>query len=508
MLGHFPTPYPDELFYSLCARYSDRMGYGVQTAVFRDLFGYNGPTPSIALPHRLATFVASLPPGHSYILKSLIDRYTLFPYYSAFFPADKAALLRAAMTAGDGRLVATRLGSSPGRIPPPSRLRFCPHCVQEDRRRYGEAYWHRLHQLPGVEICLEHKVWLLESDVPAQGNPRLYRFVSAEEAVPRQRHSTPFKSSLQHWTFLARESAWLLTHPSLSLKPEETRQRYKVALTWRGLASPGGISVYHQKLARQFKLHYPPGFLERLHCDFEAEQLGNWLRRLLNRPDAIFHPLYHLLLMNFLGVAVDEFAALPTRYHPFGRGPWPCLNPVCKNYRQPVIQAVTISYNKAGQPRGAFACHCGFAYFRVGPDQSPEDCFRRNSRVKAYGAVWESALQALWQDERYTLRQIARRLGAGQTAIAYQAARLGLPDTPERRIRDFASLNKSACLPKRDKEAEYRIKRDRYRAEWLAALKADAGIGVTQFISRHKRVYTWLRRNDWAWLQERKPERW
>ena len=79
MIGYFPAPYPDELFYSLCARYSDRMGYATQTAALRDLFGYNGPTPAVALPHHLARFIAALPAGHSYTLKNLIDRRTLFP---------------------------------------------------------------------------------------------------------------------------------------------------------------------------------------------------------------------------------------------------------------------------------------------------------------------------------------------------------------------------------------------------------------------------------------------
>ena len=32
-----------------------------------------------------------------------------------------------------------------------------------DREKYGETYWHRKHQLPGVEICLEHRCRLENS---------------------------------------------------------------------------------------------------------------------------------------------------------------------------------------------------------------------------------------------------------------------------------------------------------------------------------------------------------
>src|SRR5690606_36729367 len=34
--------------------------------------------------------------------------------------------------------------------------RFCPSCDEENIQRYGELYWHRIHQLPGVYVCLRH----------------------------------------------------------------------------------------------------------------------------------------------------------------------------------------------------------------------------------------------------------------------------------------------------------------------------------------------------------------
>ena len=40
-------------------------------------------------------------------------------------------------------------------------LCYCPLCMQEEMERYGEPYWHRLHQLPGVTCCITHKVKLV-----------------------------------------------------------------------------------------------------------------------------------------------------------------------------------------------------------------------------------------------------------------------------------------------------------------------------------------------------------
>jgi hypothetical protein len=39
-------------------------------------------------------------------------------------------------------------------------LRSCPHCVEEDMRRHGFAYWRLSHQWSQISICLEHGVRL------------------------------------------------------------------------------------------------------------------------------------------------------------------------------------------------------------------------------------------------------------------------------------------------------------------------------------------------------------
>src|SRR5690606_31313428 len=44
-------------------------------------------------------------------------------------------------------------------------IRFCKNCYIEDIRRYGEGYWHRMHQIPGVDVCIEHETNLQDSNV-------------------------------------------------------------------------------------------------------------------------------------------------------------------------------------------------------------------------------------------------------------------------------------------------------------------------------------------------------
>ena len=71
MIGHFPAPLPDELLYSVCARYSERVKYRNKEAVMAELFGRRGAAASIDLPSHLAflqcfarLFASSTPRPH------------------------------------------------------------------------------------------------------------------------------------------------------------------------------------------------------------------------------------------------------------------------------------------------------------------------------------------------------------------------------------------------------------------------------------------------------------
>ena len=52
-------------------------------------------------------------------------------------------------------------------------LKFCPACAKEDMRKYGVSYWHRIHQVPGIEACPSHKVWLIHQVLPERPHIKL-----------------------------------------------------------------------------------------------------------------------------------------------------------------------------------------------------------------------------------------------------------------------------------------------------------------------------------------------
>lgn len=191
MLEYFPDPYPDELLYSAWARFGDQVRYPNRGDINRELFGSKSGHALIEWSCSLGYLVSQLSAGHYHTVDTLINDHTLFPLYTPFLPPERRQRLRDQMISGNGTALSSRLGMLTSHIPPHKWLRFCPACVKSDRERFGETYWHRLHQAPGVEVCSIHTIFLEDSTAARQLVRRT--FISAERAVyPAQPRSATY----------------------------------------------------------------------------------------------------------------------------------------------------------------------------------------------------------------------------------------------------------------------------------------------------------------------------
>lgn len=506
MLAYFPTPYPDELFYSLCARYAERMKFISERAIFVSLFNTIRPTTPIFLPTQLNKLVEQLPPGSGWTVEQIIDEHSVVPYVTAFLPQERVQRLRTILEQG-GLGNPRHIAGLQGRLVDlPAYLRYCPLCISEDKKQYSEAYWRRLHQIPGVLVCPVHQVWLADSQVSTMTGYKLLKLVSAEQAdlTAEARQVDPTDEIGQILLHLAREYVWLGAHPKLHVDTTNLREQYRVALIPRHLASPRG-KIFTKQLYQAFQARYPTELLRRLQCELQPKIAHSWLARVISLNLLNSYPLYHLLLIHFLGFTLAEFLAQPTEYRPFGTGPWPCFNAVCPNYQQPSITEIQIDYKWNGQqPIGSFACPtCGFIYTRRGPDQSPSDYWQRSRHPLAYGPLWEAKLRELWLESSASYLRMANELGVGVTAIKNQAARLGLGVGPDgRRWQD-----EDAARPDRftRRTMQQTTQREKYRTEWVAILANEPELNGDALIKKHNRLYEWLYRDDPNWLSEHRP---
>lgn len=170
MIAFLPSLYPNELFYSLIARYHVRTGrcdvgldidslYSDRHNVPPD-FEFLGKLRDGILPFLLdhLSFVdrneTAAYANAEDILQYLVFHHTLFSYYARFMPGDRRREAYDALCQMDTYRMYRRL-------PIPQRRKeryaqYCPVCAAMARERYGEAYWSTLHNLFGVDVCPLH----------------------------------------------------------------------------------------------------------------------------------------------------------------------------------------------------------------------------------------------------------------------------------------------------------------------------------------------------------------
>jgi hypothetical protein len=507
MIRAFPDLHPGELIYSGYARYARRVGYPNLKNMMDELFGTRHTIASVPFASHLDYFVAHQPYTDRFTAESLIAEHTHLPFYTPFLPRERAEQLQMDMRGANGPGIYMRVGLMATNVPPPSHLRFCPECAREDELRFGEKYWHRDHQIPGVSVCCLHKVWLERSDVQIQDRKTRHRFVAAEEALRLSNASQSIDTSFLCDTllFIANSAAWLLRQRELSPGLEFLRVAYRRRLIKQDLATYSG-RIWMAELQEAFASYYPDNVLAYLHCNLNRKSPDNWLARLVRKPDGSQHPLQHLLLMHFLDVPIESFFSNPIDFHPFGTGPWPCLNIACDHYRQRQIKHCEIVHSQyvGGRPVGTFSCSCGFVYSRTGPDASVEDQFRY-SKIKAFGQIWETKLQTLWKDESVSLRCIARQLGVDPLTIKRHAFRIGL--SFPRPKSSGSQLKENQRLRPHMVKTPDATTLEAYRTSWLNSLRTNPETSVTKLRRETPGIYTWLYRHDRIWLKEHTPTR-
>lgn len=533
MIGFFPEPLPDELFFSICSRYAEMLAYPTKRTARYDLFKSKRTVVSVDFPIKLETLINVLPPGHFLTTDRFINDHTLLPLFIPFVPAKRVSTIKKQMRK-DGANVHGSLGVNTfsGKV---KVFRYCPACIQEDRDAHGETYWHRSHHIPGINVCATHKNYLKNSEVPLRYSAMRAAFVTAETTLQRADMTAVYEHDdrlLALQTSLANNATWLLQQPIFAGYETNHRNHYVHLLYERGYCTYSGV-LDRRKLANDLTAHYSSSLLRAINCDVVYDGSEDWLNRLAHRRDRLIHPLHHLLLLQFLEQTPESFLSATDRWTPksnsrkaatkqkpqtvapfinapFGPGPWPCLNSVSSHFQQNVVTVCEITATQLNprRPRGTFRCECGFAYSRVGPDQGPDDR-NRIDRYVTFGECWEDALRdGLARGDSY--RTISRRLRVTCPIMLKQMFRLGLKTAAGRTIIPW-NIKHSRSRPQlRDRRrlssARQNQKRLTTRQEWLELRQANPTLGRTKIREAGNTLYVWLYKYDRDWLEKHMPE--
>lgn len=417
--GYAPGLYPDEIVYSLVARWARHLRRPSLPQFHRWLLGCD-TMGSIAMPRHLSRLAMRLGSGVS--TDQLIAQHTLWRLWEPFLSSNASTHIHHAMEQGRGTPPAAYVAAQAGpAIPVPPALRFCTACAIEDEGQYGEPYWHRLHQAPGVSFCPVHEQALRVTTVSLRETDGTLEDLKDRPSAPL------FSDALSRadptaLIAIARDVAWYLGH---NPDAAELGIRYQQSLDQHGwLRASGQMRTRYVRHRLQAMLS--DSMWAWMASTWAPDAPYTWIEAILRQTGSV-HPIRHILLQRFLASDVETFWGSSAPERPsFSVSAWPCKNPVSDHEGE--FRIANVTYHRAansGWLLGTGACpDCGFTYRQRATNGQPTD--DRSFRIIDPGAVWSDAFTADWEDDAVPLGVMVQRFHLTYAMVHRMAYRLSL----------------------------------------------------------------------------------
>jgi hypothetical protein len=306
MISFFPNPYPDEILYSVLARFHLRSANTSFKWTLDDLNGSNSIISTIDLPSHIEALCSNIGTEDIYNSKKFIYENTLYSMYAPFLLQSRAEHVYNLMKSDSGSGIHAEVGISAGGILSKNHLCFCPKCMKDDIEAFGEPYWHRIHQAPGVFMCTRHHEPLLQyikllNQQEYTACPLSITEMQYQGLIPNINDvSLKTKEILN---YIADDFEFLL---QLSNCPNLYAIKQNILLRLKELGYViASNEIRQRKLHEQFQLFYGNELLNVLESSVDSE--FSWLAFATRKERRTIHPVRHLLLYRFLFGSLNEY---------------------------------------------------------------------------------------------------------------------------------------------------------------------------------------------------------
>jgi hypothetical protein len=313
-LASFPRLYPDELLYSGLARYHIRSGNQNFRQTDLDLFGYSSQQACrVTLTNNLEGLVNQISHISEYRVRWLMENHTLYPFYAAFLTLIEIRKLGSAtIEKRSGSILEQARVDLDSTSDRRKYLKFCPLCLEAEIEQYGEPYWHRLHQMPGLVICTQHQIFLLDSSVLINSQGVHYHAVSHENCIVDMDQSELAPDSLKHLLEIATDLVGLVNTRIDFRGMGWLRDRYIAELCKRGSVKKllrGEFKFDERELFQSFGGFYGEDCLNWIEPRF-VDTEGKYLIHCLfaGDLDPKIDRVAHILIIRYLFGSITDFS--------------------------------------------------------------------------------------------------------------------------------------------------------------------------------------------------------
>lgn len=411
MPGYFPKIHPDELLASAVARYHVHTRSISHRTTHMELYNSPHSRTSVKLPRNLKEFHKSTQLFTGLTLRQLVAQTTLYPYYFAFAQKEAAVSAYRKMLAKSGQSHSIVLGWDPVL----DKLKVCSSCIKSDIETYGEAYWHRSHQLHASHLCSTHAEPLLLTDT---------------------RYFNHYNTPLEQLTVDIGTKKYL---PQMS---EKTRQRLMEIAAYgerylNGESGQNGIQPFsetgrahlrrvypgHQKdtldmtkIEKEVVNHFGEECLEILGLSIEPGVRTGWVREIFRStpsPMPTKHIIFKLLIEHV--VLPKPETATSDILERMPKHPWACQNPAADHCGQIVVTEVYKVPNFKVTGVLGFRCDCGYTFLAETKSWN-FGCQPKKIKVQEFGDVFIARVRGL-KAAGASVSEISRKLDTRRSTI-------------------------------------------------------------------------------------------
>ncbi len=211
-LPFFPSPYPNELFYSVLARYKVRCGYISDRHLLHEVFNRYTTLASPEMPNCISLAVDNIRPTIASTAKEIIRDHTLYPLYTSFSPSNIKQKVEAEMLGHNSNTYMVTLGIARCFLPQNTWFRYCPLCVEEQLVKYGEPYWDRRWFNLFTQYCPIHGVAFVPTPRATHNSSRHELRPLLEDLVNKSKIQTALVQATWQDNLVSKVAKHLLSH--------------------------------------------------------------------------------------------------------------------------------------------------------------------------------------------------------------------------------------------------------------------------------------------------------